>query len=100
MIAWPLLQPVANQCCLVSAVVIQHQMDVEVSRDSSVYLPQEVKKLYRTVSSIALAEYTASGYIESRKQAGDAVSFVIVGAVLLTRGWLPERVYVPLSPFY
>jgi len=82
MIAWPLLQPVANQCCLVRAVVIQHQMDVEVGWNGSVNLLQEVKKLDRTVSSIALAEYAAGGNVEGCKQAGDAVPFVIVGAAL------------------
>ena len=45
MIARPLLQPLANQCCFVGAVIIQHQMDVEVSRNSAVYLLQEREKL-------------------------------------------------------
>jgi hypothetical protein len=43
-ISRPLLQPLANQGCFVGSVIIQHQMDVEVSRNSAVYLLQEIER--------------------------------------------------------
>ncbi len=56
------------------------QMDVEVRRNSAVYLLQEVEKLDRSMPAVALDEYAARGDVECRKQAGNAVSFIIVGA--------------------
>lgn len=80
MIAHPPLKPTTNQCCFVGAIIIQHQMNVEIRRNSAVYLLQEVEKLDRSVPAVALADYAASGNVECRKQARNGVSFVIVGA--------------------
>jgi hypothetical protein len=82
-IARPLLQPMADQRCLVSSVVIQHQMYVEIRWNSIVYLLKKVEELHRTVAAVALAEYIAGRDIESSEQIRDAVSLVIVCASLL-----------------
>ena len=86
MIARSLLQPLANQCCFVRAVVIQHQMNVEIGGNGPIDLLQEIEKLDGAMTPVALAEHAAGGDIESRKQAGDAVSFVIVRAPLQLSG--------------
>ena len=66
MIALPLLQPMADQCCFVGSVIIQQPDGCrEINWNSAVYLLQEVEKLHRTVAPVALAKYAASGDIES-----------------------------------
>src|SRR5580704_98986 len=86
MIARPLLQPLSDHCCFVGSVIIQHQMDVEISGNGTVYLLQEIQEFHRTVAPVAFAEHAASGDVESCKQAGDAVSLVVMGASLLLSG--------------
>jgi hypothetical protein len=39
-VAWPFLQPAADQCSLVRPVVVQHQVDVEIGRNSGIDLLQ------------------------------------------------------------
>ena len=76
------LQPAPDQSGLVCAVVVQHEMDVEIGRNRGINLFQEVQELHRTMASIALAKNVAGGDIESSKQACDAMSLIVVGASL------------------
>ena len=68
------------------AVIIQHQMDIQIGRNGDVDFLQKVEELHRTMASIALAKDVAGRDIESRKQAGDAMSLVVVRAPLLLSG--------------
>src|SRR5579863_4435745 len=77
MVAWPLLQPAADQSSLMGSVVVQHQVNIESGRHGSIDLLEEIQELDRTMASIALAQD-----VESGEQAGDAMSFVVVGASL------------------
>src|ERR1700712_959597 len=86
MITRLLLQPPADQRCFVGPVIIEHQMNVEIGWNRTVYLLQEVQELHRTVAPVTLAEHISSGDIERSKQARDAVPLVIMGASLLLPG--------------
>jgi len=49
-------------------------------------LLQKVEKLDCAMTPVALAEHAAGGDIESRKEAGDAVSVIVMRAPLLLSG--------------
>jgi hypothetical protein len=40
MVTWPLLYPLANQRCLMGAIVVQYQMDIEIDGNGVVDSPQ------------------------------------------------------------
>src|ERR1700722_13072483 len=82
MLSSPFLQPAADQSCLVGTVVVEHQVDIQISGNSSIDLLQKIQELDRTVASIALAKHVAGGNIERSEQAGNTVPLVVVGAPL------------------
>ena len=80
MIAMPLQQPAANQRRFVRAIVIHHQMDVEIAGNSSIVLLQEFQELDRAMAPMTLAQDVAGSDIEGGEQTGDTMSAVGVGA--------------------
>lgn len=80
MVAWSFLQPTADQCSLVRPAVVQHKVDVEIDRNSRIDLLQENYELDRTMAAVTLAKDVAGGDIKCGKQAGDAMTLVVVGA--------------------
>jgi hypothetical protein len=73
-------EPLADQRCLVGAVVVQHQMDIELEGNGGVDFLQEIQELHRAMPAVAFVEDVAGGDTESGKQAGDAVSLVVMCA--------------------
>lgn len=62
------------------SVVVAHQMNVQVRRDSFVDRGEELLELDRAVASMQLADHRAIGDVERGEQAGDVVAVVVVGA--------------------
>jgi hypothetical protein len=78
------------------AIVVQHQMDIEIDGNGVVDSLQEIQKLHRTMAPVTLTEDTAGGDIESRKQAGDAMPLVVMRAPLsLSDTHGQHRLYTP-----
>lgn len=63
---------------LVRAVVADHQVDVEFSRNRCFHLAHKAQKLLMMVLWLALADYLTSCHIEGGKQSGCAVTNVVV----------------------
>ncbi len=61
MVSCPFLQPATDQSRLMGAVVVQHEADVEIGGNSSIYLLQKIQELNRMMASIALAKDVAGG---------------------------------------
>ena len=75
-------QPIVNHRRLVSAIVVQHQMNVEVLRNGFGDVVEEPAKLHRPVAREASAEHLTGGYVQGRKQRRGSVAAVVVGAPL------------------
>ena len=78
--AGPLGQPVSNQLCLVGAVVVQDQMDVQFCGHVLLDGVEEGTKLGGTVTAVGLADNLAGFCIERGEEAGGAVALVVMGA--------------------
>src|SRR5690242_20625777 len=79
-------QPVPNHGSFVGAVVVHDEMHVETRWNVLVNGVQEPAKLHAAVAAMQFSDDFARLYIQSGKQRGSAVSFVIMGAALdLTR---------------
>lgn len=75
-----LLKPRHDFLGFVCAVVIQNDVQVEAFRMMPVNLPQERQKLLGTGSRGHFADHAAGQNIESRVQAGGAVTLVVTRA--------------------
>ncbi len=82
MVPCPSLQPTADQSRFMGAVVIQHQVDIEIGWNGSIDPLQEIQELDGTMASIALAQDVAGGDIECSEKAGNAMPLVVVSASL------------------
>ena len=64
---------------LVSAVVVDDQVHVELGWDLLVDPPQETQKLLVPVPGLALGDHRTGGHVQGGKQCGGAVADVVVG---------------------
>ena len=77
--AGPLCQPGPDLGVLVGAVVVHHQMDVQIFRDGHLDLAQEAQELLVPVAGLALGDHLAGGDVQSGEEGGGAVPDVVVG---------------------
>ena len=75
-------QPAMNQRGFVSSIVVQNQMDLEMSRDLSIDSVKEATKFYRSVSTMELTHDRAALGIQGRKQGSGPVPDIAMGAPL------------------
>src|SRR5579863_1178219 len=80
--ARPFGQPAPDQLGFVGAIVVQDEMDLEFLRHVAVNGVEKLAELARAMAAMQLAQHTATGDIESGKQAGSAVALVIMAAAL------------------
>jgi hypothetical protein len=81
MIARMTHQPALNQPGLVRAIVIQNQMHVQFRRGGSIDRVQKAAELDGAMATMTLANDFAAGHLQSCKQRGGAVPFVVVKAM-------------------
>ena len=62
-----------------SAVVVDHQVQVEVSRELAVQAAQEAQKLLVSMTWVALSDDLALQQFHRGEQSGRAIAFVVVG---------------------
>ena len=67
---------------LVSGVIVEHQMNVEIGRHGLLDLREEVAEFDRTVTLIAAANDPAGGNVQGGEQRGRAMPRVIMAAPL------------------
>src|SRR3984893_2717861 len=75
-------EPVLDQVGLVSAVVVEHQVDIEVGRHLLIDSLQEAFELGRAMAAMGLSDHAAGGDVEGGKEGGDAMTPVVMGAPL------------------
>ena len=75
-------QPAMNQRGFVSSIVVQNQMNLEMSRDLSLDSVEEATEFYRSVSTMQLTEDLAALGIQGREQGSGAVPEIAMGAPL------------------
>lgn len=75
-------QPAMNQRGFVSSIVVQNQMDLEMSWDLSVDRVEEATKLYGSVATMQLTHNLAALGIQGRKQRSGTVSDIAMSAPL------------------
>ena len=75
-------QPVMNQCCFVSSIVVQNQMDLKMDRDLGINGIEERTKFDRPVSTMQLTHNLAALGIQGSKQGSGAVPHIAVRAPL------------------
>src|SRR5580658_3675776 len=80
MVAWSLEQPAANDRGLVGAIVVQHEVDVEIGWNRRIDPFEKIQELDGTMAPVALSQDVAGGDVERGEQAGDTMSCVVVGA--------------------
>src|SRR5215467_14330567 len=74
----PAGEPRLDLGCLVGGIVVHDDMDVELVRDLSIDLFEEVQELGRPVTPVAFADDEARGDIEGGEQRGRAVPHAVV----------------------
>lgn len=87
-------QPSAHGRGLVGAVVIHHEMHLQVSRDTGFDGAQEFQKLLAPVPPMQLAHHLAAGDVEGGEQGGGTVAQVVMGTPL----WNAGGYCVPVTP--
>ena len=75
-------QPAMNQRGFVSSIVVQNEMDLEMSRNLSIDRVKEATKFYRSVSTMELTHDRAALSIQSREQRSGPVADIAMGAPL------------------
>ena len=78
-VARPLCQPSSYSGMLVSGVVVDDEMNVEILRHAGIEAAEEGEKLLMPVAGLAFGEDGAGGDVEGSKQRGGTVADVIVG---------------------
>ncbi len=73
-----LRQPGPDLGVLVGAVVVHHQMDVQIFRDGRLDLTQEAQELLVSVAGLALGDHLAGGNIQGDEHGGGAVAGVVM----------------------
>src|SRR5260370_5999688 len=77
-----LRQPVPNRRCLVSAVVIEDEVNVQLGRYLGLNDIQEPAELHRAMASVELTDDTAGLQVQRGKQGRGPVTFIVVRAAL------------------
>ena len=80
MIAGPLLEPVTDQPGLVRAVVVQHQMDVQIDGNTSIDAFQKIEKLQRAMAAITVAQHLADlnpRYTHKQRELDPCVGYLL-----------------------
>src|SRR4051794_18007255 len=75
---WTFQQPALNGRSLMSTVVVEDQMDVELWRHLRINLIQELTKLNRAMSPVELANHLAALRVQGGEQRSGAVTFVVM----------------------
>src|SRR5918912_84996 len=75
-------KPTAHRRGFMSAVVVHHQMDIELVRYPCIDGAQEFEELPGAMAPVQLADNLAAGHVQRGKQAGGAVARVVVIAPL------------------
>lgn len=75
-------QPVADDRRLVSAVVVEDEVNVQIGWDLSLDHIQKPAEFHGAMASVELANHAAGLQIQSGKQRSRAVAFIVVGAAL------------------
>ena len=71
-------QPAVDQGRLVSSVVVQDEVDVDIGGNATFDLVEEASELHTTVPAVATPGYLPGGNVESGEQGGRAVAGVVV----------------------
>ena len=75
----PACEPRSDFGMLVSGVVVDDKMDVELGRYIGLDMPQEGEELLMTMAGFALGDDRAVEHVEGSEQRGCAVALVVVG---------------------
>src|SRR6266480_4958586 len=75
---WTLQQPTVNGGRLMSAVVVEDQMDVEPRRHFRIDLVEKLAKLKRAMATAELTNHLASLSVQGGEQRSGTVAFVIM----------------------
>ena len=77
---------------LMGAVVINHQMNIQVVRDTPVNMLEQGEEFLMAVPTLALRQHFPDGYIQSSKQCCRAVTDRVMGdAFPITRSQRQHR---------
>ena len=71
-------EPAPDLGVFVSAIVINHEVNIQMFGHAAFDVTQEAQELLKLVSQLALSEHLAVGDIERREQRGRAVANVVV----------------------
>ncbi len=75
-------KPAFDRRCLVRGEIVEHDMNVQLSRNGSFNLSKELLELYRSMSRVALSEDFTCCSIERSKQVSRSMPNVVVGLSL------------------
>src|SRR5207245_5468707 len=73
-------QPIADQRRLVGGVIVPDEMDLETLGDIGLDLIEELAKLGRPMTAIALSNHMSGGDVEGGKERSCAVPLVVMAA--------------------
>ena len=73
-------EPSFDRRCLVRAVVVHHQMHVQLGRHISLDGAKELQEFAAAMAPIQLADHLAGGDVQRRKQRRRAVAHVVVSS--------------------
>ena len=101
--AWMTSKPGAHGRCLVSPIVVHHQMHVQLRRDVGFDRAQELQELSAAMAPVQLADDFSGGDIQGGEQRRSAMAFVIVRTALGYAGgqrqnWLSPVQCLNLAP--
>src|SRR5277367_4422715 len=80
--AWMTSEPGTHGRSLVRAVVVHHQMHVQLRRNVGFDRTQELQELSAAMTPMQLADDFSRSYIQGREQRRGAMAFVIVRTAL------------------
>ncbi len=79
MIAGMACEPVPHFVDFVRAVVVHHEMHLDVGGDGGIDPGQKLQELLMPMATMAVAERLAGGHIQRGEQRSDAMPFVVMG---------------------
>ncbi len=71
-------QPSLDLGLLMRGVVVDDEMNIEVSGDVGLDVAQELKELLVTMTGLALGHHFPGGYVQCGEQGGGAMALVVV----------------------
>src|SRR6185312_4744147 len=75
-------EPCTDKLGLMAGRIVHNDMDVEIGRNVPLDLVEELAELPRAVARHAFSDDRSRLHVESRKQGGDAMTFVVMGSPL------------------